>query len=137
LQLEVQSLQAQLQTRAAATKDLSLVPLVPKWSGTPKSASVHEFFDAIESAASIGKWSSEDMMRIATLKLTDTARAFYNATPELHAADITWSSYKSLFLRRFKDVRADQFHFGQLQLDSVKTSRCWTLRTVVKRWPGI
>jgi hypothetical protein len=41
---------------------------------------VHKFFDAIESAASIGNWSSEDMMRIATLKLTDKARTFYNAS---------------------------------------------------------
>jgi hypothetical protein len=106
LQLEVQSLQAQLQT-----KDLSHVPLLSKWSGTSKSASVQEFFDAIESAASIRKWLSEDVIRIAT----QVDRTFYNATPELHAVDITWYSYKSLFLRRFKDIGADQFHFCQLQ----------------------
>jgi hypothetical protein len=115
LQLEVQSLQAQLQTRAAATKDLSLVPLVPKWSGKSKSISVQDFLDTIESAASVGKWTDEDMILIATLKLTDTARTFYIATPELHAADITWPSYKSIFLQRFKDTRTDQFHFCQLQ----------------------
>ena len=44
LQLEVQNLQAQLHTRTPVTKDLSLVALVPKWSGTDKAVSLHEFF---------------------------------------------------------------------------------------------
>jgi hypothetical protein len=37
LQLEVQSLQAQLQMRPSVTKDLSLVSLVPKWTGNVKA----------------------------------------------------------------------------------------------------
>jgi hypothetical protein len=51
LQLEVQNLQAQIQMRSAATKDLSLVPLVPKWAGTDKTIPLHEFFDTIENTA--------------------------------------------------------------------------------------
>jgi hypothetical protein len=37
LQLETQAVEAQLYTNAAATKDLSLVALVPKWAGTSKT----------------------------------------------------------------------------------------------------
>ena len=47
LQLEVQNLQAQLYTRTPFTKDLSLVALVPKWSGTDKVVRLHEFFETI------------------------------------------------------------------------------------------
>jgi hypothetical protein len=43
LQLEVQNLQVQLQSRSPATKDLSLVALVPKWAGTNKAISLKEF----------------------------------------------------------------------------------------------
>ena len=83
LQLEVQNLQAQLHTRTPVTKDLSLVVLVPKCSGTDKAVPLHEFFETIESTAKIGNWTQEDMVRIATLKLTDVARAFYNGTLDL------------------------------------------------------
>jgi predicted PolB exonuclease-like 3'-5' exonuclease len=113
---EVQSLQAQLQGRpAATTKDLSLVPLVPKWAGTSRSISVQEFFDTVIIVAVVVKWMRADKIRITTLKLTDTARTFYNTTSEFHAEDITWSSYKDIFLRRLKDTWTDQFHFCQLQ----------------------
>ena len=116
LQLEVQNLQAQLQSRPPVTKDLSLVALVPKWAGTDKATPLKEFFDTIESTARIGNWSSEDMVRIATLKLTDVARTFYNGTLELHDQNITWTAYKAAFHDRFKDVRTDQYHFTQLQM---------------------
>ena len=48
LQLEVQSLQAHLQARPTATKDLSLASLIPKWAGKDKAVPLHEFFKAIE-----------------------------------------------------------------------------------------
>ena len=113
LQLEVQNLQAQLHTRTPTTKDLSLVP---KWSGTDKAVPLHEFFETIESTGKIGNWTQEDMVRIATLKLTDVARAFYNGTLELHDQRITWGAYKTAFQNRFRDVRTEQFHFSQLQM---------------------
>jgi len=56
LQLEVQNLQAQLQTRTPATKGLSLVALVPKCSGT-KAIPLHEFFETIESTGKIDNWT--------------------------------------------------------------------------------
>jgi hypothetical protein len=44
LQLEVQSLQAQLQMRPTVTKYLSLVSLIPKWPGKEKAVPLHDFF---------------------------------------------------------------------------------------------
>ena len=116
LQLEVQNLQVQLQSRPPATKDLSLVALVPKWGGTDKAVPLKEFFDIIESTARTGNWSNEDMVRIATLQLTEVARTFYNGNLELHDQSITWTAFKAAFHDRFRDVRTDQYHFTQLQM---------------------
>jgi hypothetical protein len=74
LQLEVQTLQARLQK---TTKDLSLVSLIPKCSGNTKSGPFHEFLCTVESTAAVGNWSDEDMVRIAALKRTDTARVLF------------------------------------------------------------
>jgi len=87
----------QLQSRPTDTKDLSLVLLVPRWASTDRPVTLHEFFETIESTARIGNWSQEDMVRIAVLKLTDAARAFYNATLELHNQNITWTAFKAAF----------------------------------------
>jgi len=97
LQLEVQNLKAQLHTRTPVTKNLSLVELVPKWSGTDKAVSLHEFFETIESTGRFGNWTQEDMVRIATLKLSDVDRTFYNGPLELHDQRITWAAYKTAF----------------------------------------
>ena len=86
LQTEVQTLQAQLQARPTATKDLSLIALTPKWAGNDKAIPLHEFFETIESTARVANWSPEEMVRIAVLKLTDNARSFYNVNLELCAA---------------------------------------------------
>jgi hypothetical protein len=111
----MQRLQTQLQASSAATKDFSLVSLVPKWAGTPGTVPLSEFLESIESAARIGRWTDDDKVRIAILKLFDTARAFFNAHLELHSPDLTWAAFKGAFLTRFKDVRSDQFHYTQLQ----------------------
>jgi hypothetical protein len=67
LHLEVQHLQSWLQT---SVKNLSLVSLVPKWAGTAKSGPLYEFFESVDSVSRIGNWSDDDMLHIATLKLT-------------------------------------------------------------------
>jgi hypothetical protein len=90
LQPEVYSLQAQLQASAvaakeAATKDPSLVSLVPKWAGTPKTATLIEFLEPVETAARIERWIGEDKVSIAALKLSDPARAFLMLIPNCTA----------------------------------------------------
>jgi hypothetical protein len=41
-------------------KDLSLISLVPKWSGLESAVPLEEFFDSIESSAQVGKWDEID-----------------------------------------------------------------------------
>jgi len=96
-------------------KDLSLISLVPKWPGSESAVSLEEFFESIESAAKIGRWHSADCMQIAALKLTDSARTFYNTCLELHAEEATWDKFKKVCRERFRDVHTDQYHFMRLQ----------------------
>ena len=69
--------------RRSATKDISFVSFVPRWSGGETAPTIGEFFEIIESSAAISNWSEADRKQICALKLTDAARAFYSATPEL------------------------------------------------------
>ena len=102
--------------RRGAYKDLSLVSLVPKWSGGETAPPINEFFEIIEGSASIGNWTEADQKQVCALKLTDAARAFYSATPELRDPTISWQDFKVRFLQRFRDVRSVQYHFGQLYM---------------------
>jgi hypothetical protein len=103
------------------TKDLSSVSLIPKWAGNDKAIPFHDFFEAIEGSARVGNWLEADRILVAVLKLADTARAFYNASVELHEPNTTWATFKATFQRRFRDVRTDQYHFTQLQMARHKT----------------
>ena len=58
LQAEISNLRAQVNSgRPTAPKDFSLIFLIPKWSGTENSVSVKEFFESVESVATIGNLS--------------------------------------------------------------------------------
>ena len=70
-------------------KDLSLLTLVPKWSGQGSSVSLEEFFASIEDSARIGRWEGPDQIEIAILKLAGSARMFYQRCPELHEEGLT------------------------------------------------
>jgi hypothetical protein len=61
------------------TKDLSLVGLIPKWSGSDKVVSVKGFFDTVESTAGIGNWSDSD--KITTIKLCTFKEIFVSILP--------------------------------------------------------
>jgi hypothetical protein len=98
------------------TKDQSLMTLVPKRSGGETAPPINEFFEAIEGVAAMGHWTETDQKQMCALKLTDAARAFYSATPELREPAITWQQFKERFLQRFKDVRTAQYHLGQLYM---------------------
>jgi hypothetical protein len=89
LQAEINNLQAQVSSgRATAPKDLSLISLIPKWTGTGKSVSAKEFLEIVESSARIGNWSESDKIQITVLKITEVAKVFYSGNPELHNTDI-------------------------------------------------
>jgi len=116
LQTEIKTLREQVNSgRPTVPNDLSLICLIPKWSGTETSISVDEYFELVESTAKIGNWSDSDRKQITVLKLTDVARAFYSSNRDLRSTTITWEDFKLKFLDRFRDVRSDQYHFTKLQ----------------------
>ena len=51
--------------RRAGYKDLSLVSLVPKWSGGESAPPIQEFFDTIEGSAVIGNWTQADIKQVS------------------------------------------------------------------------
>jgi hypothetical protein len=115
-QTEIQRLRDLLATAPPTVhKDLSLISLVPKWSGSESAISLEEFFSSIEGSARIGHQAEADCLQVAILKLVDSARTFYYSCPELHRETVSWQSFKAILHDRFKDVRTDQFHYIQLQ----------------------
>jgi hypothetical protein len=96
-------------------KDLSLVTLVPKWSGSDSIVTLKEFLSSIESAARIGRWQDVDKREIAALKLIDSEKLFYQGCAELHKEDATWQIFKNAFRRRYEGVHTDQYHFTKQQ----------------------
>ena len=69
----------------AVHKDLSLISLVPKWSGAENSVPLDEFLSCIERASTIGRWDMADRLQVAILRLADPAKTFYNTCLELQA----------------------------------------------------
>jgi hypothetical protein len=62
----------------------------------------------------MGNWAEVDKIRVCALKLTEAAREFYSANPELREPGITWQDFKTKFLTRFRDVRTNQYHYSEL-----------------------
>jgi len=132
LKAEINNLRAQVSSgRPTAPKDLSLISLTPKWSGTEKSVSVKESFESVKSSAIRGNWSDFDRIQITVLKSTEVAKSFYSSNPELHNTNISWENIKAKFLQRFRDVRSDQYHFMKLQ--TAKQQKDETPREFVDR----
>jgi hypothetical protein len=96
-------------------KGLSLVSLIPRWSGAESGTPLEEFLGSIDSAAQLGRWTSSDCARVAVLKLAEPARSFYNTCSALHTAEVSWDRFKEVFRQRFRDARTDHFHFLKLQ----------------------
>jgi hypothetical protein len=96
-------------------KDLSLISVVPKWSGSDSTVTLEEFFASIESFARIGNGQENDQLEIAVFRLTGSAKLFSQGCTELHEAGVSWQIFKGVFRNRFKDVRTDQYHFTRLQ----------------------
>ena len=63
----------------------------------------------------MGRWQDRDNFEIAVLKLTDSAKMFYEGCAELHAQDASWKTFKRVFRQRYRDVHNDQYHYIRLQ----------------------
>jgi hypothetical protein len=82
-------------------KDLSLISLIPKWSGSDSTVSLEEFFSSIGSSAKIANWKQTDQFQIAILKLCGSAKTFYQGCAELHMKDMNWQTFKEAFRLTF------------------------------------
>jgi len=119
--------------RRAAAKDMSLISVIPKWGGTDSAAPLAEFFELIEGTATIGSWTEADKIQVCMLRLTDSAREFYRATPELRDPKITWAEVKELFTKRFRDVRtASTILRSCIRSNRGRTKHLVTFSTVAK-----
>jgi hypothetical protein len=98
-----------------AHKDLSLVALVPKWSGSESGTSLEEFISSIEGAAQVGLWGDSDRLIVAALRLSEGAKQFYNGCSELHSQGADWQTFKKVFRERYRDTHTEQYHFMKLQ----------------------
>jgi hypothetical protein len=96
-------------------KYMSLIALIPKWTGTDSAVTLEEFLFSVEAAARIGHWQDSDRREIADRKLAGSAKMLYQGCTELHGEDATWKEFKSAFRRRYEDVHTDKFHFTRLQ----------------------
>ena len=88
---------------------------MPKWSGLESGIPLEECLTTVETSARIGFWDETDKLHIAALRLTNTARQFYNGCLELHSPGVTWQKFKDAFRQRFRDTHTDQYHFMRLQ----------------------
>ena len=64
--------------------------LSPKMVGLRINCSARRILCNIEVSAQIGRWEQADKLRIAVLKITDSAKMFYNGCLELHGENATW-----------------------------------------------
>jgi hypothetical protein len=68
-------------------KDLTLITLVPKGSGSDSTVTLEEFLSSIKSAARIARWQDADKQEIADIKLVVSVKLFYQGCAELHKED--------------------------------------------------
>ena len=102
-------------TTQTVNKDLSLISAIPKWSGSEDTVTIEEFLESIEAAAKIGRWTENDQREVAVLRLTGSAKLFFQCCDELHEKVTTWETFKEAFKQRYRDVHTDQYHFTKLQ----------------------
>jgi hypothetical protein len=113
---ELQRLRERVSVGARAIqKDLSLISLVPKWSGLESGTSLEEFLSSIEVAARVGMWEDSDRIQVVILRLSDVAKQSYNGCLEFNTEDVTWQKFKDVFRRRFCETHTDQYNFMRLQ----------------------
>ena len=124
MRLELQQLKERMETGAVTVhKDLSLVSLIPKWSGSDSTISLEEFFSSIESSGKIANWKQTDQLQIAILKLSGSAKTFYQGCAEFHTKETNWPQFKEAFRLRYRNVHTDQNHFTNFKQHDKRRTR--------------
>ena len=94
---------------------ISVISVIPQWSGSDDTVTLDEFLESIESSGRIGRWTENDQREVAVLKLTGSAKLFYQCCDELHEQGATWQLFKEAFRQWYRDVHMEQYHFTKLQ----------------------
>ena len=63
---------ASTSTTPTVHKDLSLISVIPKWSGSDDTATLEEFLESTEASARIGRWTENDQREVAVLNFLAT-----------------------------------------------------------------
>lgn len=84
MQWQLADLTANIGIERKITKYLSVVSLIPEYSGDSDTSSVYEFIDAINGAAKMGACTDEDKIYAAKLKSTGVAKKLFTGNTELH-----------------------------------------------------
>jgi len=95
-------------------KDLSLISLLPRWSGPDSTNSLEKLILTPEASVRIGRWEPKDTVEIAALNLEGSDRVFYQGCTEIHTRDASWNTFKEAFKKRYKDVHTDKYHYARL-----------------------
>jgi len=75
---------ASTNTTPIVHNDLSLVSVIPKWSGSDDTGTLNEFLESIESSGRKGRLTENDQREVAGLRLTGSAKLFYRCCDKLH-----------------------------------------------------
>jgi hypothetical protein len=117
LQNKLQALQRQLfdlrvsvGTERIVTKYLSVVSLIPRFSGASNTCNVYEFIDAVNGAGKIGAWSDEYTTYAPKMELTGVTNTLYTGNTELHEENLPFERFTEIFNQRFQEIMPDQSH---------------------------
>jgi len=117
--LEIQRLRERMSIGTQTVhKDLSLISLSPRWSGSDSTNSLEEFISTPEASARIRRWEPKDTVEIAALKLEDQLEYFIT-----DAQNSTRETHRGILLKRYS---------GNGTRTSIRTSSI----TRGYRWPG-
>jgi len=94
---------------------LSLISVIPKWSCSDDTVTLEEFEESIESSRSIRRWTENDQREVAVLKLTGSAKLFYQFCDENHEQEESCQLFKEALMQQYRDVHTDHYHFTKLQ----------------------
>jgi hypothetical protein len=99
---EIQSLKERLSVGVSAVhKNLSLIALIPKWGGSESGETLEVFISTVDTSARIGNWGCKTTLEIAILKLSGSAKMFYQGRQEFHAQDASWKLSRMYFGKDF------------------------------------
>jgi hypothetical protein len=84
---ELQRLRERVFTATHVHKHLSLISLVPGWSGSETGIPLEEFLSSIEGSAQVEFREDYDKIQFAIFQLSDAGKQFYNGCTELHSAN--------------------------------------------------